>query len=108
MSSSLDKVLTFQEMEALGYICEDLGDFLNALENETGNEIEVCGMTNLKAPDPRIYMKHRMDFDWVTGYIDNCSNLKDDRIRAGKLNRVYCVKHFSAEVLYDWKSKNDA
>ena len=109
MNPKIDIKLTYEELQEKGFVCNDIKEFIEFLINETGNELEECGLYNPKAPDPVIYVKHQMDYEKVTKYIDDSESLCDTRIKTKKINRVFCKndEHFSAEVIYDWKSKND-
>ncbi len=105
----VDIEFSFQEMKNKGYICGDIERFISFILS-IGNEIELCGIKNPKAPDPYIYLKHRINYLKATEFLNEFDFLKDDRnIKMKTINRVYSInpaKH-SAEVLYDWKGKND-
>jgi hypothetical protein len=107
MTTIIDIEFTFEEMISKGYICEDVAKFLTILKG--GDGIEQCGISNPKAPDPCILLKSKMNYELVTKFVDSSEWLKDDRTKTQNVNRVYCSNpnHFSAEIVYDWKSKND-
>jgi len=109
MNPHIDITCSYSELEDSGRICEHIKSFLDFLATETNNEVEVCGLANPKAPDAYIFMKNRMTYDLVTKYVDASDYLKDERLKSGKVNRVFCSdpSHYSSEVVYDWRSKND-
>lgn len=105
MTILIDKQLTLDEMDKNGYLCDEIRLFIEKLIRETDNQVEICGLENLKAPDPKIYVKSRIDYEWAKSYVDQVKGLGDDRSKSRTINRVYCVDHHSAQVEYDWRSK---